>query len=255
MMPPDYGAGKCRTLSPEELEKTFFYPGPTQTKLMPSALTQAHWDEAKEICIECPIYLQCREANWGEDLGVVGGTDQYERHLYRRKLTRHLAHKSEQERAALAAYFHVRCAGGLGDTPELMARRSGYTAALIRALVAEHEALLDAQRQQRAAPVSSEDQAAWSDTPDFPAEHPHRADAWVWYFGGAHIGHYVAETADGAYVRLKIKPARAQTIKWLPASHVDLRIAVIPVIQDWAGRPDGIQEEAQDDQRPGQSAA
>lgn len=242
MMPPDYTGGKCQTLAPKDLEKTFFYPGPQYVGSMPSPTSLERWKEAEEVCIECPIFLQCREANWGQDFGVYGGTNQYERYLYRRKLQRHLARKTEGERAALAAYFHARHAGGLGDSPELMGRLTGYSHLTIKLMIAEHEAVLDVQREQRQGEAPVRDPADWEDAPAFPAEAPSHGDGWVWYFGQAHKGHYMAETADGAYVRMKIKASLAQTTKWLPASHVDLRKAVVPVIQSWIGRPDGVQE-------------
>lgn len=254
MMPPDFEGGNCQSFAPKELEDTFFYPGPQGVGVAPSATTLERWEQAKEVCIECPIFLQCREASWGQEYGVFGGTDQYERYLYRRKLQRHLARKTDGERTALAAYFHARHAGGLGDTPELLGRLTGYSHLAIRAMISERAAALDEQRKRAAAKTAPEG-ADWADRPAFPAEPPSHGDGWVWHFGRAHKGHYVAETADGAYVRMKVKPAMAQTTKWLPASHVDLRRAVIPVIQDWAGRPDGVQEKAQDDQRPGQQAA
>jgi hypothetical protein len=255
MMPPDLSGGNCQKFALEELEETFWYPGPQGLGTAPSAASLERWEEAKEVCIECPIFLRCREASWGQDFGVYGGTDQYERYLYRRKLQRHLARKTEGERAALAAYFHARYAGGLGDAPEVMGRLTGYSHLAIKAMISEHEAVLDAQREQRLREAPVRPLADWGETPEFPAESPRHGDGWVWYFGRAHKGHYVAETADGAYVRMKVKPAMAQTTKWLPASHVDLRRAVDPVIQDWIGRPDGVQESAQDDQRPGKQAA
>lgn len=242
MMPPDLTEGKCQKFAPAELEKTFWYPGPQDVARTPGAPALRAWEQAKEICIECPVFLLCRETCWGQDYGVIGGTDQHERHLHRRRLTRLLAQKDEAQRAELAAYFHARHAGGLGDTPELIARMTGYSSPSIKLMISEHEAVLDAQREQRQDEAPVRDPADWEDAPDFPAEAPSHGDGWVWYFGQAHKGHYMAETADGAYVRMKIKASLAQTTKWLPVSHVDLRKAVVPVIQSWIGRPDGVQE-------------
>jgi len=255
MMPPDLADGKCQELSPEKLEETFWYPGPQDVAKTPGGPALAAWEAAKEVCIECPVFLMCRESAWGQEYGVAGGTDQHERHLYRRRLTRLLTQKSDADRAAMAAHFHARHAGGLGDSPELMARSTGYSSQSIKAMIQEHQDLIDAEREQRSGALPVRDLADWEDVPSFPEQDPSHGDGWVWYFGRAHKGHYVAETADGTFVRMKIKPTRAQTVKWLPVSHVDLRRAVDPVIQSWVGRPDGVQEKAQDDQRPGQQAA
>jgi hypothetical protein len=253
MMPVDLSDGLCATLSPETLETTFFYPGPADPEQRPAAYAQAAWDKAKEFCIECPVFVRCRAQCWGMDYGVIGGTDQRERHYERRRIARRLASREADERAQLAAYIHARHAGGLGDSPAVIARTTGYATHTVNDLIKEHQAVLDAQRRERPAPRAQ----ARMEPPAlvFPGANPPKADGWVWYMGRAHAGHYVAETADGAYVRMKIKPVRAQTTKWLPVSHVDLRTAVTPAVQDWVGRPDGVQEIAQDDQRPGIEAA
>lgn len=251
-MPPDLDAGLCRKFSPAELDSTFNFSA-TSIRSAPKGAAKEAWEEAKEVCIECPVFLRCRAQCWGQEHGVVGGTDEHERYLYRRRLTRELAVKAADERAKLAEHFHTRYAGGLGDAPELIARTTGYSGPSIRAMIQEHQDLLDAKREQRSG--VARDVADWEDVPVFPAGSPQHGDGWVWYFGQALKGHYMAETADGAFVHMKFKTHRAQTTKWLPASHVDLRTRVVPVVQDWAGRPDGIQEEAQDDQRPGQQAA
>jgi hypothetical protein len=299
-MPPDLSDGLCQKFAPEELEETFWYPGPQDVAKTPGGPALAAWEAAKEVCIECPVFLMCRENCWGQEYGVVGGTDQHERHLHRRRLTRLLALKGEEERAAMAAYFHARHAGGLGDSPDLMARSTGYSSLSIKLMLSEHDALLDRQRRQAAASAADALPSEWEDTPSFPEASPPRADGWVWYYGRAYAGHYMGQTADGAFVLMKIKPARAQTTKWLPVSHVDLRSTITPTVMEWINRPadlagcktrcpegheyaggnlivdaagfrrcrtcrntqkaaqrraDGVQEKAQDDQRPGQQTA
>ncbi|MGN6126745.1 MAG: WhiB family transcriptional regulator [Humibacter sp.] len=235
MRPPDLDAGLCRALSPEVLEKTFFFPAAASVRHSPSKAARAAWEAAKEVCIECPAFLLCRENCWGEEFGVVGGTDEHERYLYRRHLTAELARKSADERAQLAAYFHTRHAGGLGDSAGLMARSTGYSKPAVEALIAEHEAVLDAQRPALAVAAAPE---ARRQAPEFPAADPPRADGWVWYRSRAHAGHYVAHTEDRVFVRMKIKPAGAQTTKWFPAAEVSLRTSITPVIQVWIARPD-----------------
>ena len=237
MRPPNLDDGLCRTLSPAVLESTFFYPGPQNVAGTPTPHAQRAWDQAKEVCIECPVFLQCREVCLGQDYGVMGGYDEHERHLIRRRLTRELALKSADERAQLAAFFHARHAGGLGDSPDVIARSTGYSDLSIKLMISEHQAVLDRQRQQRAADAGGATPEEWQDVPEFPEGNPPKADGWVWYYGRAYAGHYMGQTEDGAYVRMKIKPARAQTTKWLPVNHVDLRSTITPVVMDWINRP------------------
>jgi hypothetical protein len=238
MMPPDLTDGICQNFAPKELEKTFWYPGPQDLAKTPGAEALARWEQAKEVCIECPVFLRCREANWGQEYGVFGGTDQHERHLHRRRLSRLLALKDDADRASMAAYFHARHAGGLGDSPEVIARATGYSSPSIKLMISEHEALLDRQRRQAAAQAADAPLDEWEDIPSFPTASPPRADGWVWYYGRAYAGHYMGQTEDGAYMRMKIKPARAQTVKWIPVAHVDLRSTITPMVMDWINRPE-----------------
>jgi hypothetical protein len=135
----------------------------------------------------------------------------------------------------MAAYFHARHAGGLGDSPEVIARATGYSSPSIKLMISEHEALLDRQRRQAAAQAADAPLDEWEDIPSFPTASPPRADGWVWYYGRAYAGHYMGQTEDGAYMRMKIKPARAQTVKWIPV-HVDLRSTITPMVMDWIRR-------------------
>lgn len=247
MMPPDFAGGNCQSLDPEVLEGTFWYPGPQDLARTPGDAALAAWEQAKEICIECPIFLMCRENSWGQEFGVVGGTDQHERHLHRRRLTRLLALKNEADRAAMAAFFHARHAGGLGDSPDVIARSTGYSSLMVKLMLSEHDDLLNGQRERRSEAAIGPALERWEDVPKFPKASPPKADGWCWYFGRAYAGHYVAHTDDGAYLLMKIKPARAQTTKWLPVGHVDLRSTITPVVQDWINRPNGAKTHCPED--------
>lgn len=255
MSPPDLDAGLCRRFSPEELEKTFFFSGSMNVALTPSAQAQRAWNEAKEICIECPVYLTCRAGALGAEYGVVGGYDEHERHLLRRQLSRALAKKTEDERAQLAAYLHTRYAGGLGDSPAQLARATGYSKPAVQTLIEEHEALLRKQKAPASAPESA---VPALDAPVWPKRRPIKGDGWVWYRRQARHAHYVGETEDGLYLLMKIKPTAAQTTRWFPADQVDLRVAVSREVRTWVGRPEEGRADGQvseDDQRAGQSAA
>lgn len=246
----------CESFSPAELEKTFFFPGPQNLALAPGSKAQRAWDAAKEVCIECPVFLECRSSNLGQEYGVFGGLDEHERHLLRRQATRALARADAEERAALAAYFHTRYADGLGDSPGQMARATGYSKSAVTTLIEEHQALLE-QRAPKAPEVArwkrAEEVIVW------PKAGPPKKDGWVWYRDRAHGAHYVGETEDGEFFLMKVKPLTAQTTKWFPKSHVDLRSTVRREVRVWVGRPegraDGVQAPSEDDQRAGVSAA
>jgi hypothetical protein len=146
-----YGDARlCAELSTEELENTFHYPGSQTVGHKPGPVPAKHWDMAKEICIECPVFLACRETSWGEEFGVWGGTDQYERYLYRRRQQRLLARQDEDQRAALAATIHAERGSVEGWRLSVIVRRTGLSANNIKILVAEHQAVLDAEKQRRA---------------------------------------------------------------------------------------------------------
>lgn len=102
MSPPgDYSKAACRKLSMEELEGTFWYPGPANQCKPPSALTTAHWDRAKEVCSICPLRAQCLMEHLEEREGIYGGLDQYERYLMRRRRARTRQKAAEAAREAV----------------------------------------------------------------------------------------------------------------------------------------------------------
>lgn len=233
-----YGdAPLCSTLKSEELEDTFFYRGPNQVREKPSRLTQEHWDQAKEFCIECPIFLRCREQNWGQEYGVWGGTDQHERYLYRRRRQRELLRMDDQRRQAVAASMWKR-AGGAG-APQAMplSRQIGLSASAIKTLVREHEGRLAARRRERQeAAVAAMEAINGPTGPQWPTAAPPEGQGWVFRDGAILPAYYLAQTADGAWVRMKFRAAHMQPVrKWFRAEHVTLRFPVTPVIGTWSG--------------------
>lgn len=275
MRPPDLDAGLCRTLSPAVLEKTFFFPAATAVRYTPSKAAQAAWDAAKDICIECPVFLACREVCWGQEYGVMGGTDEHERYLERRRLMRHLAAKTPEERAQLAEYFHTRHAGGLGDSSEVMACSTGYSEQAVKALIAEHQALLEQRepvkiraygeldegevaRVRRLAEsgaslryiatalgrgtklverVLADMKLETKISPSWPRQRP-PGDAWVWHDGMVRNAWYLGETVDGAFFMMQIRVNASATKRWFPANFVNMRSSVSRTVLEWKGRSD-----------------
>lgn len=223
----------CSTLKSEELEDTFFYRGPNQVREKPSRLTQEHWDQAKEFCIECPVFLRCREQNWGQEYGVWGGTDQYERYLRRRSIRHSAQQLSEERLERLKAYLYARATGPRGLRPEALARETGFSADYINAIVQEHEELREAQ--QRALKLERDearDAVGWTANIKWPTIHPRMGDGWVWREGRAISGHYVAQSEDGKWLRMKFRTVRGNpVIRWFPQDEVRLLTEVTPVVQ------------------------
>lgn len=166
-MTSPYGDARlCASLTDEELEATFFYPGSPEVSRRPTGAAARADEAAREVCIECPVYLRCRAVCWGETYGVWGGTDQYERYVYRRKLARELADMGSAERAALAARMHHRA---LRTHPGEIARQTGYSPQALTILIAEHRDAVEALRDKRRAAA----QAA-RDAVGVPALHTER---------------------------------------------------------------------------------
>jgi hypothetical protein len=221
MSPPDPGGMACAKFSSNELEKTFFYPGPQDLSTAPGKFARRAWTEAKEVCIECPLYLACREVCWGEEYGVWGGTDQHERYLYRRRLVKHLARMGAQERAAEAARLFAMPGAAGGRSLEAISRQTGYSVQTIRVLLAEHVARLKAERE--AAGQAAREAVGWAPAARFPERAP-RGDAWVIQNGTAYPGRYIGQTASGRWLRMSMQVGgRIPAVRWFRAENVDLR--------------------------------
>jgi hypothetical protein len=220
----------CRSLSQEELDKTFFYStrkgGDAATR---SAVAEAAWAEAQEVCIECPAFLRCREEHWGEENGVWGGTTPPERHAYRLRLREELARMSKGERALVARRLFGMWGSGLRDSPQGIAARTGYAVETVNKLLKEHQARL--KPRVRAAPPPPAE--PWRPTWTWPKEDPEPrvGDSWIFAHGQVFPAHYTGQDALGSEFRMKFRNTKnVPVIKWLPGSRVDLRRQVTPVI-------------------------
>lgn len=253
----------CRGLSNEELEATFWYPGPHDPAQAPADFAQRAWDKAKAVCQQCPVLRRCRADCMGEEYGVWGGTDPRERASYRRSLYRQAQKLDADERAQLADQMHGR--RSRGQSPRGIARRTGYSEKLIRALLAEREAALRAReeaREPRLPGVLADEErerlarmAAQGESlrvmcaalnrgrdtvlealrglgvdaarPQWPAAEPPMSDAWVWMRDLARTAHYLGQSEDGQWMYMSLRGQnRSPTRKWFPRDLVDLRRTV-----------------------------
>lgn len=265
--PPPYGGDTelCKTLPVDKLESTFWYPGPMSVRDLPAAKIRDKWAVAKDMCLDCPFYLACREISLGEPYGVWGGRDQYDRYLERRQLAHRLAKMSAEERAALAARLYAT-----HESVAALARRTGYTEPTVRALLCEHRTAHPEPEKRRIGVLSDQERALLSSMaakgstlrymttalgrsvelvrtelaklparttkPTWPAAPPPH-DGWVWQHGVARSANYIGQTADGEWIYMILRGKASATRRWFAAEHVQLRKQVSVQILEWAGRP------------------
>lgn len=264
--PPPYGGDTelCKTLTDEELEETFFFPGPMSVRDLPTRKVRDQWAKARDMCLDCPFYLACRETTLGEPYGVWGGRDQYDRYLERRQLAHRLTKMSSEDRAALAARLHATHL-----KPATLARRTGYTEPTVKALLEEHEKTLAPSKARQLGVLSDEergrlasmaakgvpmrhmttmlgrsakllqqalaDMAPKAPAPSWPSAPP-PGEGWVWYDGHARSARYLGQTEDGLWIYMALRSASAPTRRWFIADHVQLRKKVCVQILEWEGR-------------------
>ncbi len=264
----------CEKLDKQSVDNTFNAPG-GEPRDAPSPSAQAAWDEAKETCLNCPVYLTCRQEHWGQDYGVWGGTDQHERYLYRRQLTRRLAAMKPAERAAVAATLYARRMAGSGQTARVIARATGYAEQTVKVLLEEHVATLSRPARERRVPgrltAAEREQLASmlakgspmrfiarvmgrSDgvltaaiaalqlpappEPRWPSASP-EGDAWVWHQYMARNANYKGQTEDGMWMLMTLRGAnKSPTRSWFPAELVQFRKKITPQILERGKKED-----------------
>lgn len=231
-----YGDGEppCRTLAKDVLEDTFWHPGPMNTRDRPVDSVQERWDVAKDHCLDCPIFFQCRDTHWGEEYGVYGGADQYERAKYRRKLAQGVRAMDEAELLALYAQLWALHKGHRGLKARAIARRTGYAVELVNRALEHHAEIEFAEAKARELERASAAPAWTAPSIAFPKKAPEGADAWVWWVNRAWRGRYMAQTADGKWFRMKLKGgAPVAVIRWFLAEEVDIRRPVAVIHDSW----------------------
>lgn len=232
--------GKCAELSPAEFDRLFM-DGPAQAHARPEPARQGVWDYTKDrYCIECPIFLACREQSMGEPLGVFGGTDQYERYKWRKKRSAQIMRAPKEERLALGRQIYELSQPGNGLAHSMVCRKVNLAPDTVTKLRQEYEEDLAERKREKQALTRAAQLAQRSKPPvvreptvQFPEEQPPGGkDAWVRDNSFVWSAWYVAQSADGTALRMKVKNVRSTgMIKWFPASDVDLRRPVVRLIE------------------------
>lgn len=218
----------------------FFSPG-GQPNRSPAKVTQARWDQAKEICAMCPVREECRRDTAGEEYGVYGGLDEHQRYLIRRRLYRAVDNWPSSRRLAWGEEMWKLRQAEL--TWSQILSRTGIPAGVGEKLLAVWTAHLaeKAENEPLAEVVDLElPEPKAERLPPFP-DRPGRRNCWVRHRGIVSDGHYRGETPDGKYIQATTFAGRGQVNKWFAAEDVKLYHPVAAVILNYKARPDALE--------------
>jgi WhiB family redox-sensing transcriptional regulator len=207
----------------------------------PGAATQAKWDQAKEICAGCPVLAECRRDTLGEEYGVYGGLDQYERYKARRALAKQAKRWTTAMRLEWGQALLILRDRGY-SLREIMTL-TGVLPTLAVRLLEEAEKAREKAAQEKAAGVVD------LPLPELPVrgprpfpDRPGRRHAWVRRGAVISDAFYRAQTPDGAFFYMKTKTSRGgETHTWIKAEHVHFYHPQPVVILNYRERPDAGQ--------------
>lgn len=112
---------------------------------------QRRLDAAKALCRTCPVMHQCRRDTWGEEEGVWGGTDEWERARFRRAVSARMSKWPPARRRAWAAECYHLWHSVHPQTWREVRRKCGLPQSVAEVLVREHTELLAQQAEEKAA--------------------------------------------------------------------------------------------------------
>jgi hypothetical protein len=220
--------GICR----EEDAQYFFAPGGLPDR-KPTEKTQAAWDQAKEICQMCPVLAQCRRDTLGEEYGVYGGLDQYQRFQVRMALRKAVRRWPQERRRAWGRELQTLREMGLKWSG--IHSRTGLPQSAAEWLLKEW--LAEQPAPQPTATVVDLPLPPLREETPFPPENGRR-DAWVRHRGVVSDGWYRGETADGQWINVTTHAGRGQVHKWFHKDDVRLYRPQAVVVLNYTARPD-----------------
>jgi hypothetical protein len=217
-------------------ERDIFFAKGGQPDRKPGKAVLDKWEQAKEICAMCPVLKECQRDTLGEEYGVFGGLDQFERYKIRMALRQAVRRWPEERQQAWGKELHaLRQAGMLWST---IYTRTGLPSSAAEWLVSRYAESRPEQPEPTAKVVDLPlPEPADSRSPAFP-DKPGRRDAWVRHRGVVSDGWYRGETPDGAWLCLTTDAGRGQVHKWARAEDVRLYRPVAVIVMNYAGRPD-----------------
>lgn len=181
----------------------------------PAPAVQARWDQAKEICEMCPVLKECRRDTLGEEYGVFGGRDQFERYKMRRALPQAVQNWPRDRQMSWGRELSMMRDAGL--TWSTIQTQCGMPPAAAEFLVRLFRAAKKPKVVKKT--VTDLQLPPIGRKPDFP-EKSGRMHAWVRHNGGISDAWYRGETADGEWVNVTTYSGRGNVNKWFPRAEV-----------------------------------
>jgi WhiB family redox-sensing transcriptional regulator len=221
--------GLCIGADPE-----LFFADAGQPQRIASQKIQAQWARAKAICAHCPVLAECQRDTLGEEYGVWGGKDENERWRERRRLPRQAAKWPTDKRLAWARV--LKELRDEGKTLRDISLATGFSAPLTEKLLEELEEQPEPKAEVVELPAPASPGGEYH-RPDFPEVRGSR-DAWVRHDTRVSDAWYVSQTADGRWFRFKCFSGRGNVRKWFAAEDVVIYRPQVPVIAEYAARPD-----------------
>lgn len=210
--------GACRRWNTD-----LFFPPSAPIGRKPSKALQAEWDKAKSICARCPVLNQCRRDTLGEQHGVWGGLDEFQRFLIRRALPKASKNWPKGRRLALGRMLwnlRTRVDPDGEKTPRVgwtaIREMTGIGPDLGQMLVDEYEAHLKATEKPKPKVVTLPLERA---VPPFPKK-AGRRDMWVRHNGLMADGWYRGESVDGRRILAEVNAGRHHAQKWVSIDNV-----------------------------------
>lgn len=245
-----------------------FFPEIGAPNRKPSPATQARLDRRKEICRTCPVLAECRRDTLGEDYGIWGGLDAWERHKIRMKRgTDPRSHFTEEEFRWLGP--HIIELRRQGDDWSSIGRRIGLgrnaASNLLMLWQAEYGSkaepkekgsfgqghlseeakaeILHLRMEQRRSMAeivfitgvnrTTVRRILGEDSEgNSPLKFPERAgerDAWVRVHRQIHDADYVSQTPDDQFFLIKTRSGHVPLIRYVPAKDIRFHRRHTPV--------------------------
>jgi len=200
----------------------------------PADAVQALWDQAKEICAMCPVLKECQRDTLGEEYGVYGGRDPYERYRIRRAMPAAVRKWPEERKLAWGRQIHrLRAAGLKWHVIQIQTGLPPAAAELLHNLWEERLA----EKGTTGQVVDLELPETGRGKTPFP-DKPGRRHAWVRHRGLVSDAWYRGQTPDGEWISVSTYAGHGNVNKWFRRNDVHLYQPQAVVILNYIGRPD-----------------
>ncbi|MET9385272.1 WhiB family transcriptional regulator [Streptomyces sp. NPDC002928] len=212
-------------------DRELFFADAGQPNRRPSKAVQAKWNQAKEICAMCPAKAECERDTLGEQYGVFGGRDQYQRFQIRMQMPKAVKAWPKERQLTWGRELHSLREHGLSW--QKIQDQCGLPLGASEYLVKTWVAHLEERRKNRRTQAEIVDLPLPESRNAFPDRHGRR-HAWVRNNGLFSDAWYRGETADGEWINLTTFSGRGQVHKWFPKTDVRIYRPQAVVIMSYA---------------------